>query len=158
MANTLYDFGRELFLSGSLSWATAPIVMSFACNTSNSGQITASTAGTAYKANAATWGLGAATGSNQLGSASSVLTGMLWGSGNAGANDQTIYSVTAGGATATVNVIVLWGSGTYGGIVNPLVAYIDTAASGLPITPNGGNITVSWSRSGPGGIAQIFKL
>jgi hypothetical protein len=83
---------------------------------------------------------------------------MLWGSGNAGANDQTIYNVTAGGATATVNVIVLWGSGTYGGIVNPLVAYIDTAASGLPITPNGGNITVSWSRSGPGGIAQIFKL
>lgn len=29
-----------------------------------------------------------------------------------------------------------------------LVAYIDVVASGLPVTPNGGNITVTWNGSG----------
>lgn len=29
-----------------------------------------------------------------------------------------------------------------------LVAYIDTGQTGLPVTPNGGNITVTWNASG----------
>lgn len=29
-----------------------------------------------------------------------------------------------------------------------LVAYIDTGVTGLPVTPNGGNITVTWNASG----------
>lgn len=29
-----------------------------------------------------------------------------------------------------------------------LIAYIDTAASGLPVTPNGGDITITWNASG----------
>lgn len=29
-----------------------------------------------------------------------------------------------------------------------LVAYIDTSVTGLPVTPNGGDITVSWNASG----------
>jgi hypothetical protein len=29
-----------------------------------------------------------------------------------------------------------------------LVAYIDTGVTGLPVTPNGGDITVTWSGSG----------
>lgn len=29
-----------------------------------------------------------------------------------------------------------------------LVAYLDTNVTGLPVTPNGGNITVSWNGSG----------
>ena len=33
-----------------------------------------------------------------------------------------------------------------------LVAYIDTGVTGLPVTPNGGNINVTWSGSG------IFSL
>ena len=32
-----------------------------------------------------------------------------------------------------------------------LIAYIDTGFTGLPVTPNGGNITVEWNASG------IFK-
>jgi hypothetical protein len=35
---------------------------------------------------------------------------------------------------------------------SPLVAYIDTGVTGLPVTPNGGNITVTWNASG------IFQL
>jgi activator of HSP90 ATPase len=30
----------------------------------------------------------------------------------------------------------------------PLVCYIDTSVTGLPVTPNGGNITVTWNASG----------
>lgn len=33
-----------------------------------------------------------------------------------------------------------------------LVAYIDTSVTGLPVTPNGGNINITWNASG------IFKL
>lgn len=29
-----------------------------------------------------------------------------------------------------------------------LVAYIDTGVTGLPVTPNGGDITISWNASG----------
>jgi hypothetical protein len=29
-----------------------------------------------------------------------------------------------------------------------LVAYIDTGQTGLPVTPNGGNITITWNASG----------
>jgi hypothetical protein len=34
----------------------------------------------------------------------------------------------------------------------PLVAYIDTSVTGLPVTPNGGDITITWHASG------IFQL
>jgi hypothetical protein len=30
----------------------------------------------------------------------------------------------------------------------PLVAYLDTSVTGLPVTPNGGDITVTWNASG----------
>lgn len=31
---------------------------------------------------------------------------------------------------------------------SPLVAYIDTSVTGLPVTPNGGDITITWNASG----------
>lgn len=31
---------------------------------------------------------------------------------------------------------------------SPLIAYIDTVSSGLPVTPNGGSISVTWNASG----------
>jgi hypothetical protein len=73
------------------------------------------------------------------------------GSGIAGALDTTINAVPSGG---TIGAIVLWTPATIGGVGSPMVAWIDTAASGLPIVPNGGNVTVSWSR----GTNLIFKL
>jgi len=35
-----------------------------------------------------------------------------------------------------------------------LVAYIDTGVTGLPVTPNGGDITITWDN----GANKIFKL
>ena len=34
----------------------------------------------------------------------------------------------------------------------PLIAFIDTGVTGLPVTPTGGNIVITWSASG------IFKI
>ena len=35
-----------------------------------------------------------------------------------------------------------------GRATSPLVAYIDTGVTGLPVTPNGGDIAVAWNASG----------
>lgn len=66
------------------------------------------------------------------------------------ASDITFTSVTS---TATVTQLVLYkDTGTASN--SPLIALIDSATSGLPVTPNGGDITVSWDN----GANKIFKL
>lgn len=37
---------------------------------------------------------------------------------------------------------------------SPLIAYVDSASSGLPVTPNGGDITLNFDT----GVNKIFKL
>jgi len=56
---------------------------------------------------------------------------------------------TVSGATAEAIVIYI-DTGVAG--TSRLVAYIDSGVTGLPITPNGGNINITWNASG------IFKL
>jgi predicted aspartyl protease len=52
---------------------------------------------------------------------------------------------------ATVEALVIYiDTGTAG--TSRLVAYIDTGVTGLPVTPNGGDINVNWNASG------IFRL
>lgn len=47
----------------------------------------------------------------------------------------------------TVEALVLYiDTGTAS--TSPLVAYFDTGVTGLPVTPNGGNIDVTWNGSG----------
>ena len=48
---------------------------------------------------------------------------------------------------ATVEALIIYiDTGT--NATSPLVAYIDSDVTGLPVTPNGGNITITWSGSG----------
>ena len=63
------------------------------------------------------------------------------------AADATWTAVT--GATAEALVIYI-DTGTAG--TSRLVAFLDTGVTGLPVTPNGGNITATW------GAAGIFTL
>ena len=58
--------------------------------------------------------------------------------------DVTFPTVT--GATAEALVIYRQNSGA--NTTWRLVAYIDTGVTGLPVTPNGGNIDVTWNASG----------
>lgn len=62
--------------------------------------------------------------------------------------DVTFPSVTG----ATVEAIVLYRKNAGANTTWPLIAYIDSGVTGLPVTPNGGNIGVTWNASG------IFQL
>ena len=61
--------------------------------------------------------------------------------------DVTFTAVTGNSVEALVLYVDTGTAGT-----SPLVAYIDTSVTGLPVTPNGGNIAITWNASG------IFQL
>ena len=72
------------------------------------------------------------------------------------AADVTWSSVTGHESEA----IIVWldggdGGTTEAGTASYLLMFIDTVSSGLPVTPNGGDITVSWLN---GGTPQIGTL
>ena len=58
--------------------------------------------------------------------------------------DVTFSSVTG----ATVEALVIYRQNAGANTTWPLVAYIDTSVTGLPVTPNGGDISITWNGSG----------
>lgn len=76
-----------------------------------------------------------------IGATKSVTNGLFDGA------DVTFTAVTGNTAEALVIYVDTGVAGT-----SPLVAYIDTSVTGLPVTPNGGDITITWNASG------IFQL
>ncbi len=62
-------------------------------------------------------------------------------------DDVTFTTVSGSSAEALIIYIDTGNSAT-----SRLVAYIDTGVTGLPITPSGGNIGITWNASG------IFQL
>jgi len=85
--------------------------------------------------------------SGVVGSESGALASKTFTNGTFDAADITFTAVTGN----TVEAIVLFlDTGTAS--ADKLVCYIDSASSGLPVTPNGGDITVAWNASG------IFSL
>lgn len=72
-----------------------------------------------------------------IGATKSVTNGIFDGA------DVTFTAVTG----ATVEALVIYvDTGTPA--TSPLVAYIDTSVTGLPVTPNGGDITITWNATG----------
>jgi len=134
MANALYDTGRNAFLRGDLSWNshTFKVVLLSSSYTVNltSHQFLSSIPGGSRVAT------------------SSVLTTSLPGAGVADASDITFTSVTGSQVT---QFVVYRDTGTEA--TSQLVAYFDTATN-LPITPNGGDISITWSND----TNRIFKL
>ena len=58
--------------------------------------------------------------------------------------DNSTFTAVSG---ASVEALIIYiDTGTAG--TSPLVAYIDTSVTGLPVTPNGGDITITWNASG----------
>ena len=74
-------------------------------------------------------------------------------SGIATANN-TVFSAVTG--SQVVGVVIYRQNGGVPPVPanNVLVAFINTAISGLPVTPNGGDITILWN----GGTGEIFRL
>lgn len=58
-------------------------------------------------------------------------------------SDVTFTAVTGNTAEALIIYIDTGSAAT-----SPLVAYIDTSVTGLPVTPNGGDISITWNASG----------
>jgi hypothetical protein len=58
-------------------------------------------------------------------------------------DDVTFTTVTGNSVEALVIYIDTTVAAT-----SPLVAYIDTSVTGLPVTPNGGNISITWNATG----------
>ena len=72
-----------------------------------------------------------------------ALTSKTFTSGVFDAADATIPTVSGDPCEA----LILY-KDTGDPATSPLIAYLDTGVTGLPVTPNGGNITVQWNGSG----------
>lgn len=59
------------------------------------------------------------------------------------AADATFTAVTGNSVEALVLYVDTGNAAT-----SPLIAFIDTGVTGLPVTPNGGDINVTWNASG----------
>lgn len=142
MASSLFDPGREGFLKGEIDWDTG--VMKAAL-------VRGYTFSAGHKFVSDVTGAG-----GTLVSTSAALASVTVTSGVADAADVTFTAVTAGAAIPAI--IIFQSSAVTGGAdvaasAQRLVAYIDTA-TGLPVTPNGQNISVTWDN----GSSRIFKL
>ena len=135
MANTLYDFARQRFLESQINWMTDTIKVILV----DTGAYTPQTAVHQYLADIPI--------SARI-AGPVTLTSKTTTGGAADAADYTFTSVTG----ASIEAIVIYkDTGTEA--TSPLIAYIDTA-TGLPITPNGGDIIVTWDN----GTNKIFKV
>lgn len=134
MANALYDTGRNAFLTGDIDWV-ADTIKAVLVDTAD------------YTVNLSTHDF-----LDDVAAGGRVATGTLASktatAGVADAADLTFSTVTGDVSEA---LIIYKDSGVEG--TSQLIAYIDTA-TGLPVTPNGGDIVVQWDS----GANKIFKL
>ena len=135
MANTLYDKARQRFLEAQINWMTDTVKAILV----DTGAYTPQTAIHEYLADIPL--------SARI-AGPVTLTAKATTGGAADAADTTFTSVSG----PSIEAIVIYAdSGTEA--TSPLIAYIDTA-TGLPITPNGGDIIVTWDN----GANKIFKV
>ncbi len=133
MANALYDLGRQGFLDGSIDWDTDNIK----CVLVDTGTYTVNLTTHQFLTDVT----GVVATSANLASKTVAL-------GVADAADLTFTAVTGSSVEA---IVIYKDSGVAS--TSRLIAYIDTG-TGLPVTPNGGDITIQWSA----GANRIFKL
>lgn len=136
MATGLYDLGREGILNAAVNWASDDVRIIFHDNADDTA-VLATDDFLDDVAAAARVAVSAASIQNKTST-----------SGVADGDDITIASVSGDQFEA---IILYKHTGTDG--TSRLIAFIDNY-TGLPCTPNGGNITVSW----PNDANKIFKL
>ena len=135
MANSLYDRGRQGFLAGEIDWDANDIRLILIDEADDTIDLAvdedlADRAGAARVATSSAFGTKTTT------------------AGVADAADVTLSSVT-GDVSESIDIYQHTGTEA----TSLLICNIDTA-TGLPVTPNGGNITVQWDS----GANKIFKL
>jgi len=134
MANQLYGLGRDKFANGDLDWVNDTMKLYLVDTDDYSVSIDVDEYADDIAAGAKV--------------ATATLAGNSTALGVVDANDTTFTSVSGDVSEA----LVIWkDTGTPS--TSPLIAYMDTG-TGLPVTPNGGDITVQWDS----GANKIFKL
>lgn len=133
MANALYGLGKAAFLTGAIDLSTHDIK----CVLVDTGTYTVNLSTHQYHSDLS----GIVATSGNLASKTTTL-------GVFDAADLTFSTVSGASAEALVIYRDTGVSGT-----SPLIAYIDTA-TGLPVTPNGGDINIVWDS----GANKIFAL
>jgi len=136
MGNALYDKGREGFLDGSINWASDTIKAVLI----DAAAYTVDLANHQYLSSVPP---GARVGTPQTLASKTVTNGV------ADAADITIPSVPLHDPCEAILIYQDTGDEA----TSRLIAYIDSA-SGLPVTPNGGDIAVAWDN----GSNKIAKL
>lgn len=129
MASYLYGLGREKFLNADIDWAAHDIK----CLLADGADYTPVQNTDEFHDDIA--GGGIVSTSANLGTKTSTL-------GTADAADVTLTSVTG---DQCEYIVIFRDTGI--SATSPLIAKIDDY-TGLPVTPNGGNITISWPASG----------
>lgn len=138
MANALYDKWREQILQGtSTALLTGSGTTGVYAALIDTGTYTFSQSHEFYSS------LSGVVGTDQEIGATKTYTGGVFDGA-----DVTYTAVSGNSVEAIVLYVKNAGSNT----TWRLVAYIDTSVTGLPVTPNGGNIAITWNASG------IFKI
>lgn len=135
MANSLYDHGRENFLGGDIDWDANDIKLVFVDEDDDAPDL-ANDEDLADRAGAARV------------DTSGNFASKTKEAGVADAADVTVSTVS-GDEFESIDIYKDSGAEA----TSLLICNIDTA-TGLPCTPNGGDITVSWDS----GASKIFKL
>lgn len=134
MSNTLYDFGRQGILDGSIAMSSASVKAMLVTS--------------GYTPNTSTHEFVTDVGSGNIVARSAALSSQTYSAGVYNAANVTFSSVSG---SACSYIILFADTGTDS--TSRLIGIIDTA-TGLPVTPNGGNITITWDT----GANKIFKL
>ena len=136
MANAMFDSGREGFLGGTEDWDTDNIKVTLIDTADDDPNVTVDDNydDIAAAARVATSG---------------NLTSKTITNGTADAADVTYSSVTGD----VSEELVIWFDSTVESTSTLLVS-LDTFSAGMPVTPNGGDITVAWDNGGD----KIFTL
>ncbi len=142
MANSLYDTAREGFLAGEIDYDTAVIKCALVRGYAYSA---------AHKYVSDAVGAGAV-----LVSTSAALTAKAVAAGVADAADVTHAAVPSGSAITAI--LLFQSSAVAGGAdvaqsAQRLIGHFD-AYTGLPVTPNGGDIVIAWDN----GANKIFRI
>lgn len=135
MANALYDSGRQGFLTGTVDWDTNTFALFLIDHGTDTPNVSTD-------ANLSDLIAGARIGPK------GTMTCSAPGAGVADSTDVTLATVS-GASAESINIFKDTGVES----TSTLVVYIDSA-TGLPVTPNGGNINIVWDN----GANKIFKL
>lgn len=139
MSNFIYDLGRKAFLEGSIAILTDNIKVALV--QIGGGHYVASQSSDQF--------LGVAIAAGDIKARTANLSSKTSTAGVFNAANTVFTAVAAGAADGAIVIFKDTGVDN----TSPLIAYIDSYA-GLPVTPNGSDINVSW----PTDANKIFKL